>query len=90
MKINIDFPSVDVINVPSSGIMWDFSSRKNVYFINGFPTLTIELSTEEFKRVHEILKNIKRIGSHAYEVEFEGRKYLAKIKVDGREVNIDL
>lgn len=90
MNIKVDFPKPDVINVPTSGKLWDFSSRTNVYYTNQLPTLIIECTKEEFINRKEILKNVKRIGSYSYELEFEGRRFLAKIKVDGREVNIEL
>lgn len=90
MKIEVDFPKPDVIDVPTSGRLWDFSSRTKVYFTNQLPTLIISVSKEELKTIKETLKEIKRIGHSSYEVEFEGRRFLAKIKVDGREINIDL
>jgi len=90
MKIEVDFPKPDIINVPTSGKLWDFSSRTDVYFINQPPTLIISVSKEEFKTIKETLTKIKRIGSYSYEVEFEGKKFLAKIKMDGREINIEL
>lgn len=90
MKIETVFPKPNIVNVATSGKLWDFSSRTNVYFTNGSPTLIININKEELKTIKQVLKKIKRIGSYSYEVEFEGRKFLAKIKIDGREINIEL
>lgn len=93
MNVKIVFPKPDIINVPTSGKLWDFTSRTDVYVTTAHPTLIINFTKEEFKmrdNILKVLKKVKRIGSYSYEVEFEGRKYLAKIKVGGREINIDL